>query len=111
MSFSSEHVEVLREFNVNTIVTLSDGHGYMGRGMGMTGAGTSADAVLTSNRMVRDLQQIEKDIRQQNVTKSGGIYKFSLFRTPDCIYLTESNSLRKYQLFNFKTLKSKIEGK
>ena len=111
VQFSSKEVETLRRFNINTIVTLSDGHGYMGRGMGMTGAGTSADAVLNANSMARDLRKIEKDVKQQNVPKDGETLRFSLLRTADGIYLTEVNSTQQSQLFNFKSLKSKIEGK
>lgn len=111
VQFSSKEIEALREFNVNTIVTLSDGHGYMGRGMGMTGAGTSADAVLNTNQMARTLQQFEKDIKQQYIPKDDETLRFSLLRKPDGIYLTEANSTQQSQLFNFKSLKSKIEGK
>lgn len=107
-NFTSEQVEELRKSNVNTALTLSDGHGYIGRGMGLTSAGTSSSAALDANHMIRDLKRIEKDIKEQNQPMGNEFQFFSLSRTPDAIYLDEPYTGYSQQLFAFQSLKKKL---
>lgn len=108
MDFDSKGVEKLREANVNTVLTLSDGFGYMGRGWGITSAGTSANAVLEMIQLQRDLQKIEVDIKKKIFPKDDEHLLFCLSRTPDGIFLEEPHTRYVNQIFNFASLKRKL---
>ena len=108
IDFDSNGVEKLREANVNTILTLSDGNGYMGRGMGITSAGTSSDAVLKTIRMQKELQKFEVDIKNKFFPKDNEHLLFGLSRTPEGIYLEEPHLGYVSKVFNFASLKRKL---
>lgn len=108
MDFDSKGVEKLREANVNTILTLSDGRGYMGRGMGITSAGTSSDAVLEMIRMQKELSKIEVGIKKKFIPKDNDHLLFGLSRTPEGIFLEEPHIGYVNQIFNFASLKRKL---
>ena len=108
LDFDSKGVEKLREANVNTVLTLSDGFGYMGRGMGITTAGTSSDAVLDTIRMQKDLTNIEIDVKNKFFPKDNEYLLFGLSRTPEGIFLEEPHIGYVSQIFNFASLKRKL---
>jgi hypothetical protein len=108
VDFDTQAIGQLREANVNLILTLSDGHGYIGRGMGMTAAGTSANATITANRMASDLLKIEKQVRDKNTHEDGRALVFSLFRDKEEIYLTEKSTKKKCLVFKYPSLKMKL---
>lgn len=108
LDFDSKGVEKLREANVNTVLTLSDGFGYMGRGMGLTSVGTSSDAVLDTIRMQKDLTNIEIDVKNKFFPKDNEHLLFGLSRTPEGIFLEEPHIGYVSQIFNFASLKRKL---
>ena len=105
--FSSEEVAAMREVNVNLILTLSDGYGYMGRGLGMTSAGTSANATILSNNMISDLKRIEKQVKEGNSTHVGKTLVFSLIRSGGDIFLEETTLGGSLKVFGFQSLRMK----
>lgn len=108
VNFSSNEVQELRDANVNVMLTLSDDHGYMGRGIGMTSAGTSSNAMLDTIRIQKELRKIEEDIREKFIPKDGEHLLFSLSRTADGIFLEEPHIGFCQKMFEFCTLKKKI---
>jgi len=108
MDFDSKGVEKLREANVNTVLTLSDGYGYMGRGMGITTAGTSSDAVLETISMQKELSNIEIEIKNKFFPKDNEHLLFALSRTPEGIFLEEPHLGYVSKVFNFASLKRKL---
>ncbi len=106
--FDSNDIEQLRKSNVNLVLTLSDGHGYMGRGMGMTGAGTSANASIQTIDMVNSLQKLEKQIIDNNTNLDGKTLIYTLERENGIIYLKETTTGQKWDVFQFQSLKMKI---
>lgn len=108
VSFGSNEVDQLRGINVNPIVTLSDGNGYIGRGMGFTAAGTSANATILTNKMAGDLLQIEKQVMKENKPSTGKRFVFTLSRENEDIMLVEKTTGQKKVLFHFPSLKMKI---
>lgn len=109
VAFSQEDYRHLRDTNINVILTLSDGHGYLGRGFGMTSAGTSADAVMQANRMIHDLQAMERWCNEQLLSTSDQyIFNLSLIRIDDGIYISDPKMGVLHQAFSFPSLKSKF---
>lgn len=109
VSFSQKDFSAFREHNINIMLTLSDGHGYLGRGMGISTAGTSVDAVLSANRMFRDLQEFEKWCRKQLASVPDGyVFNLSLLRIQDGIYISDPKMGILLQAFFFKSLKQKF---
>lgn len=106
--FDSNDIEQLRKSNVNLVLTLSDGHGYMGRGMGMTGAGTSANASIQTIDMANCLKKMEKQIIDNNTNVDGKTLIFTLERENGIIYLKETTTGQKWDAFQFQSLKMKI---
>ena len=106
--FNSKDIGQLREANVNLVLTLSDGHGYMGRGMGVTTAGTSANATIQMINMARCLKGLEKQVKEKNTNVSGQTPVFTLVRENGLIYLKETTTGQKWEVFKFPSLKTKI---
>ena len=101
--FKSKDIAQLRKANINTILVLSDGHGYMGRGMGMTAAGTSTNATIFANKIIHRLRQIEMQIKDKSMPEVS-----PLFREGDEICFKEKATGRKYVVFKFQSLKMMI---
>lgn len=110
IDYSSKEVEQLRAINVNAILILSDGNGYIGRGMGITAAGTSSYATITANKMAHDLDDLERCVNERFKTNDDELYEFKLHRKPEGIYLVDNNHSMMYQVFDFQSLKNKITG-
>lgn len=110
VAFSQEDFKHLRDMNINVMLTLSDGHGYLGRGFGMTSAGTSADAVMQANRMIHDLQTMERWCKEQLLpTSDQYTFNLSLIRIGDGIYISDPQMGVLHQAFVFPSLKSKFK--
>ena len=104
--FSQEEFTSLRNSNINIMLTLSDGHGYLGRGLGVTTAGTSADAVMQANRMIHDLQAMERWCNNQLLPLSEQYtFKLSLTRIGNGIYISDPQMGVLHQVFDFPSLK------
>lgn len=99
--FTSEQVGELRESNVNAIVTLSDGHGYIGRGMGYTTNGCSADASIEAGRMHHSLKMLEVQIEDWlKALPDEEIVDLKLDRYPHDIYVEDKKlGLKKKNIF------------
>lgn len=107
--FSSEQIGELRACNVNVVVTLSDGHGYIGRGMGYTANGGSAGASLAAKYMCNDIVKLEEQIakcltRMPNST----MYNIKLIRYPHEICAEDIALGIKVKVFGFDSLKEKF---
>lgn len=105
--YDSMDIEQLRTKNVNLILTLSDGYGYMGRGGGITIEGTSFKATRETTEMIRKLRDIEKRVREIS-SPSGKTLVYSLFREGSYIYLVEKTTGHKCLVFRFPSLKMMI---
>ncbi len=108
VNFDSKDVEQLRGANINLILTLSDGHGYMGRGMGLTTAGTSANATILTNDMTHNLKQLEKQVKERNTIETQYPLIFTLSREKEIIFLIEKTTGQKWPTFNFPSLLMKL---
>lgn len=108
IDFDSKDIEQLRTINVNLILTLSDGHSYLGRGWGMTCAGTSTDATIKTTRMISSLHDIEKQVKEKYSSQNGKTFVYTLFREGRDIYLVEKTTGQKCLVFSFLSLKMKI---
>lgn len=108
VNFNSTEVEELRGMNINLILTLSDGNGYMGRGMGMTAAGTSADATNSTIHMATELKKLENQVKENNHPQAGVTLIYNLVRKGDTIYLVEKTTGHEWKSFDFQSLKTKL---
>ena len=93
LNLSSESIKEARKANINIITQLSDGHGYVGRGWGITTAGTSAFATHQMIRMKGDIRRFEKIYKAQVSSLEGeNLYEFHLVRI-DSVICVECKSL------------------